>query len=338
MQRYKTEKGSSNFLKLTDAGVVQTSGHYESYGVCDFSIRYATKMSYELTAQLLAERCGYKCSSDQHIYDLVSQKADKIGDGQTALIKQYESSFSKVEATKVDIYDGTSAEKIWLTDGVCVSEQKAQRNKVPKLGKERTTTDVTLMQCPDGHYKTLIAAKGVDSVALAKAELCQAYGDKVCKIPFVVISDGARCIKTEVKSIFGEQVTHILDWFHIQDKVYQLMSMIAPNKKDKELSIQFLINALWKGQTSQAIDHLNDLNPKNALKREELVKYLSKNQEHIIDYERRKAAGKIIGSGRGEKQNDIIVAKRQKQKSMAWSADGSKNLALVTASFYNIAA
>jgi hypothetical protein len=323
---------------MTDERVLKTTGHYESYGVQDFSLRYATALSYELTADLLEERCGCKCSSDQHIYNLVAQKAEKIGETQAALIKQYEPCFSRLEAAKVDIYDAQSVENIWLTDGVCVSEQKKQRNKIAKSGKERTITDVTLMQCPDGHYKTLIAAQGIDSVALAKAELCQAFGDKVCQIPAVVISDGARCIKNEVKSIFGQDVTHILDYFHVQDKVCQLMSMIASNKKDKELSIQFLLNALWKGQTNQAIEHLNALKPKNALKREELVKYLTKNQDYIIDYERRKATGKIIGSGRGEKQNDIIVAKRQKQKSMAWSANGSKNLALVTAHFYNIAA
>jgi hypothetical protein len=34
-----------------------------------------------------------------------------------------------------------------------------------------------------------------------------------------------------------------------------------------------------------------------------------------------------------EKQNDIIVAKRQKEKGMSWSKTGSRNLALVTAYF-----
>ena len=44
-----------------------------------------------------------------------------------------------------------------------------------------------------------------------------------------------------------------------------------------------------------------------------LTTYLRKNEHTIIDYERRKLAGKTIGSGSGrtEKQNDILVAKRQ---------------------------
>jgi hypothetical protein len=74
---------------------------------------------------------------------------------------------------------------------------------------------------------------------------------------------------------------------------------------------------------------------KNQVKRDELVGYLEKNESHIIDYDRRKAAGKIIGSGRTEKRNDTIVSKRQKRKAMAWSSKGSRNLAIVTAYYQN---
>jgi hypothetical protein len=32
-----------------------------------------------------------------------------------------------------------------------------------------------------------------------------------------------------------------------------------------------------------------------------------------------------------EKQNDVVVASRQKRKGMSWSKSGSRNLAIVTA-------
>lgn len=70
----------------------------------------------------------------------------------------------------------------------------------------------------------------------------------------------------------------------------------------------------------------------------ELVNYLTKNQDYIINYELMNSIGNIIGRGRIEKYNDIIVAKRQKQKFMAWFSAGSKKLALVTAQIYNSAA
>ena len=47
-----------------------------------------------------------------------------------------------------------------------------------------------------------------------------------------------------------------------------------------------------------------------------------------------KMAGKTIGSGRTEKQNDILVAKRQKYNSMAWSSKGYLAITLVIANFY----
>lgn len=59
--------------------------------------------------------------------------------------------------------------------------------------------------------------------------------------------------------------------------------------------------------------------------------YLEKNCTTIIDYERRQKTGKVIGSGRLEKQTDVVVAQRQKRKGMSWSPQGSLSLALVTA-------
>ena len=59
--------------------------------------------------------------------------------------------------------------------------------------------------------------------------------------------------------------------------------------------------------------------------------YLEKNRTTIIDYDRRQKTGKVIGSGRMEKQNDVVVAQRQKRKGMSWSKQGSLSLALVTA-------
>ncbi len=44
-------------------------------------------------------------------------------------------------------------------------------------------------------------------------------------------------------------------------------------------------------------------------------------------------AGKTIGSGRTEKQNDILVAKRQKYNGMAWLPKGFLAITLVTTNF-----
>ena len=60
------------------------------------------------------------------------------------------------------------------------------------------------------------------------------------------------------------------------------------------------------------------------------MEYLEKNRTTIIDYDRRHKTGQVSGSGRMEKQNDVVVAQRQKRKGMSWSKQGSLSLALVT--------
>jgi hypothetical protein len=54
-----------------------------------------------------------------------------------------------------------------------------------------------------------------------------------------------------------------------------------------------------------------------------------KHHDEIINYQQRKKIGKPIGSGRGEKANDLIVAHRQKKKGMRWAKMGSRALAIL---------
>ena len=55
--------------------------------------------------------------------------------------------------------------------------------------------------------------------------------------------------------------------------------------------------------------------------------YLEKHEGEIIDYERRRRAGKWIGSGCMEKAVDQVIGFRQKKKGMSWSKQGSQTLA-----------
>ncbi len=74
---------------------------------------------------------------------------------------------------------------------------------------------------------------------------------------------------------------------------------------------------------------------KNKLKQIELIEYLQKHKQEIINYQKRKAAHKTIGSGRAEKGVDMVVAQRQKNKPIAWSENGSHALATLRVHFLN---
>jgi hypothetical protein len=166
------------------------------------------------------------------------------------------------------------------------------------------------------------------------------YGDNPDEpLPIVAITDGARSIRLTLQLIFGLNLCIILDWYHLQLKIKNLMSMIAPNKTVKELYINDLKFLLWYGKTTEALDYLVQIPiVKNQEKLDELIGYLTKHQTEIIDYDKRKKAGKTIGSGRCEKANDGIVAHRQKKKGMAWSRSGSKALAIIKTCQLNKAA
>lgn len=62
---------------------------------------------------------------------------------------------------------------------------------------------------------------------------------------------------------------------------------------------------------------------------EALQNYLLKHQSEICDYGKRQTLGKAIGSDRGEKANDQLIAYRQKKKSMSWSEKGSNALVIL---------
>jgi hypothetical protein len=175
--------------------------------------------------------------SDQRIFNIVDEYAQSVKLQQEEQIKSCESVDYKCIAEYVDIYDNESKEVIFLSDGVCVGEQKRLRDSVKKEGKQRTTTDIMMLQTSlsDKHsYKTIIASEGIDTVKLVQSEILLAYGQDHKSLPIVAISDGARSIKNENKDIFGQNLVHILDWYHLRTKVHQLMSQIATSKDLKK--------------------------------------------------------------------------------------------------------
>ena len=159
-------------------------------------------------------------------------------------------------------------------------------------------------------------------VEVVKSRVLEQYGSQKSQLNIVAITDGARSIRTRLETIFPTGVVIILDWYHLCKKVRNLMSMIARNKQEKSEHFKFIFYNLWRGETDKVIDYLNNsIQAKNRTKLEELTGYIQRHKEEIINYERRKEAGKTIGSGRVEKAVDRVVGYRQKKKGMSWSSD-----------------
>ena len=153
-----------------------------------------------------------------------------------------------------------------------------------------------------------------------KAKVVQEYGSGTITHPLnlVAIADGAKSIRCRKKSVFGEQVTIILDWYHLGRKVRKLLGSIAMNKAEKSEHLKLLFANLWQGKAAAAIDYLHhQIKTKNHETLKELVTYLSKHQSEIINYQRRQQAV------------DLVVGHRQKKKGMSWTAKGSQALAVL---------
>jgi len=81
------------------------------------------------------------------------------------------------------------------------------------------------------------------------------------------------------------------------------MSMIARNKSEKTEHLEFLLYHLWHGHVQEVLNYLrNNVEAKNGVKLQELIGYIEKHRIKLIDYERRKKAGKEVGL---EKEEDI---------------------------------
>lgn len=336
-QKYILDDGSSSdYLQMCNDAAFQ---HY-SIGLCNFIEKWSDDLSYQKVSDLVLQMTGSKALSASGVQSYLACKAESIS-------RQWVAESCKTVQTiavvsDILLYDEQAPEVIVQMDDVGVKAQKPHKNvERAATDAKRLDTTVVLVESSDKTYH--YATGGIDKTGKTIYSIEQAIIDKVSTlhdiskpIPIVAITDGARSIRLSLQSIFGLAVCIILDWYHLQLKIKTLMSMIAHNKADKEAYIKDLKALLWVGDVEQTLIYLDTMDKvRNKTKHQELRDYLAKHQHEIINYGLRKAAHKTIGSGRGEKANDIVVAHRQKKKGMAWSRAGSFALAIVKANRIN---
>jgi hypothetical protein len=147
--------------------------------------------------------------------------------------------------------------------------------------------------------------------------------------------DGEKQLYTGVLAAFAwfSNIGIILDWYHLEKKCKELLSMAMKGRKIRNEVLGELMPLLWYGMVDKAIEYLNKLNEeliKNQEIRDKLINYIKRNQPYIPCYAVRKKLGLRNSSNRGEKINDLIVSDRQKHKGMSWSKTGSVALATLT--------
>jgi hypothetical protein len=333
----------------------QFQAGYFSDHLKEFAAYYSNRLSYEDNEELIWKLAGSQQISDQKIHQLVVGKALEVSQVLTEETQRILGDTTKklpLINEKVNLYEATEKEILLMDDAIQVKGQKAARDH--KKDKEKqilevdsqsngaadkkiwVRTDVVLLEKKKGGFEYItgvIDPEGKELLPLAdivKSKVIQEYGDERKPLNIVAITDGAKDIRGRLLAIFGMTVVIILDWFHLDKKVRELMSMIAPTKTEKETYLKFILDRLWRGQTKAVLDYLRAVvKTKNPEKLTELIGYIEKHQSEIIDYQRRQRSGKVIGSGRIEKCGDQVIGHRQKKKGMSWSKVGSRSLGIL---------
>ncbi len=147
----------------------------------------------------------------------------------------------------------------------------------------------------------------------------------------LLIADGARWIRSFFTATCAtlSDKTMRLDWQHLKQKCYDLSSRICRGKLAKGQFLRRLYRRLWRGDVPGALAVLeaHRSETKNQAKLDELMGYLQARQAWIPNYRQRRIERKYIGSAHVEKANDLIVARRQKNRGMQWSEATSDALA-----------
>lgn len=349
VQRFGEGDTATNWLEQS----AQPLSGYVSRRLGEFSAYYANRLSYEGVEDLVERVTGARLLSDQKMQQDVIAQAVRVSEqwsetcAATAAAPAAPVPLTVLE--EVDWYDAEAEEVLVLADGIQVKQQKATRRRAgqersacEKRETVRVNTDVLMMERAAGGFEYLLGginAQGQESVSVerrAQHFLQQEYGQRAQPLPVVAISDGAKAVRCQLATIFGQPVPIILDWYHLEKKVWELMSMAARNKAEKETHVTHLLKLLWRGKTAESLRYLqHEVPTKNADRLAALCTYVEKHQAEIIDYERRQRAGKPIGSGRMEKGVDQTIGARQKSKGRSWSPTGSRALGILKAEELN---
>jgi hypothetical protein len=350
VQRFKDplypSQPDRTYFNLTD----QFQERYVSNRLQEFSAYYSNRLSYAEVANLISRVTGDRQISDQNIRQIVVDKTVDISQRLQEEVEEQLSTeaviFPKIQE-EIDIYDSKNREILVFEDAIQVRGQKENRFHKQKVKEEHhqdlaknksspVLTNIVMLEKKNKEFEYIVAPindQGQETVSLPdvlKSRVLKEYGEESDPLPIVANTDGAQVIRQHLYTVFGVMLVVILDWYHLGKKVRDLMSMIARNKEEKNRHLKFIFHHLWRGEIYTVLDYLETkVQPKNEEKHLELIGYLNKHRDEIIDYRRRKKAGKMIGSGHIEKGCDQVIRRRQKKKGMSWRETGSRSLGLL---------
>jgi hypothetical protein len=268
-----------------------SSSYLSSYlgkGFCEFICYYSNRLSYRELSELMERMVGKIPYKSRNLQNIVVRESQAIAEYNHQENRGIQLSLNFV--SPVDIYDIKTKEVLYLDDGVGVKCQKEHRCKEGDSGSKSASTvqtDVILVQNINNEYEYLTSAESslCDLTLEDKINITQSknYGNKA--IPLVAITDGSQCIRCRLRRLFGKDITIILDWYHLTEKIRQYTSRLGLFKSVKESHITEMLRYLWNGQAISALIYSDVMiETKNVIILEELQQYIIKHQDEICNY------------------------------------------------------
>ncbi len=241
-----------------------------------------------------------------------------------------------VESLQGTCEDPTKVKALISVDDVLCKKQKVsgrKRGSSPPKKKERVKNTVAHLQRRKGETYTMTTATIAQMMIVLLAFLLS-NGLMIVPGQLVFFTDGAEDLLGAIQNVFAFlPFKLILDWYHLDKKCQQRLSMAMKGKEKRNTVLLELLAWLWIGKVDQAIAYLRSLHPddiKDAEHIEKLIGYFSRNLSFIPCYALRQQLGLRVSSNPVEKANDLLVSNRQKHNGMSWSPSGSHSLAILT--------
>lgn len=146
----------------------------------------------------------------------------------------------------------------------------------------------------------------------------------------VLLGDGAEWIWKHVGELLKEAVC-IVDWYHALQHVWACARLLHGEGTPAAAAwVKSYETLLWDGQVRAILQKLRNesaraRSPTRRAALQSLITYVE-NQDDRLAYDRFRAAGLDIGSGRVEAACKHVVALRMKRCGMRWSKSGSQNV------------
>ena len=193
---------------------------------------------------------------------------------------------------------------------------------------------VAHLQTTEGHrYVTGTGETFLDKVLAA----IQALGGE--QRALIMLGDGARWIRdffeTRLAAFPNKEL--VLDWYHLTKKCKELLSMVTRGRSQRRDCLRQLMPLLWEGKVEAALTFLQGLRPtaRRADKLDELIAYVQKHRPYIPNYKQRRRRCQFNSSNAAERACNVLVAHRQKHKSMHWILQGADALCALQTLWYN---